>query len=257
MLNYSTASFISILAPATSGAVSGLPDNQTYTFGVRAVDNYNQIDANIEKKTANAGDLTPPLFLGFISSSALSETSLQLVFSRSTETDVSRYSVKLRRTSSGADYAEALSLPQVSSGNITATLINLLPATSYDILVKAIDTSGNLSTNTSALVKSTDITKMVVSWGAATDASPLFEYRVYYSTQSLSGKPFARTDTFPKTLVGGQIVYSNTSLISTTAVSTEISGLTSGTTYYFVVHAVDTSSNEDTNYSQGSALVPN
>ncbi|MBI2060724.1 MAG: pre-peptidase C-terminal domain-containing protein [Nitrospirae bacterium] len=73
-----------------------------------------------------------------------------------------------------------------------------------------------------------------LQWAAANDASPPITYNIYYSTTS-----------------GGQNYSSPT--FSTTNTSYRASGLTNGTTYYFVVRAKDNLAQEDTNTVEKSA----
>jgi formylglycine-generating enzyme required for sulfatase activity len=273
-----------LFAPSTSVQSfilnTNIADNTTYNFAVRAEDSKGAIDTNTKMLTFSIFDLTPPLSPTILGATALNENSINISFSRNLESDVNRYSVRIKPTGSSVPYVENISVANSGTGNISATITGLLGNTEYDIMVHAIDTSGNTSALSSPIVRKTlDLTppaftgitkvskdlslpaspQVKVEWNTTQDAS---EYVVYYSLQSFSGVAQAdlkkNMGVYPKT-VGSQVVYKSPSIAGSqpfTQFTIGGSGLTQGATYYFLVHALDAAGNETNTVAQIPFVVP-
>ena len=245
-------------AGATSEIVGGLAPLTTYYIVVRAEDTSGNEDANLVEvsATTTAGpDLTPPVFGGATGATPLGNTSIQVDWlDASDNVDLPSaiiYNVYVAITPGGQNFAT----PDVTSpaGATSQVVGSLSPGTTYYVVVRAEDTSGNEDANvvevSATTTASGDITPPIfagatgavpidgttiqVNWLEAiddTDPQNAIIYNIYVATVS-GGQNFASPDV---TSVPG-------------AVSEQIGGLTPGATYFFVVRAEDTSGNEETN----------
>jgi hypothetical protein len=199
------------------------------------------------------GDKTPPTFAGVKTVTDTGETGLSVSWDPAFD-DVSPpakivYKVYLSTTVGTFDFTLP---PQATSpaGTTTVLLEGLAAATTYSVLVHAVDEAGNEDANKVHLERSTkDFTPPVfagaksmtptgattadVAWAPATDngtTSDKIKYRVYvtetpgaedYTTPAVTSAPGATTAT--------------------------VTGLLESKTYYAVVRAVDASGNADSN----------
>lgn len=283
-LDFSTALYQTLSNsnyPATqlsTAELSGLAGDRAWTFAVRALDRTSQMETNTTKITKVAGDLQAPIFLGMVSATALDENRISLEFNRSTETDLQLYRLKIRKTSVGGTYSTSTSVNQPSGtpATVTGTITGLEPATNYDILVVAVDSSGNESSNTLATVRATldltpptfsgvsavslspvDGSKTRVSWNPASDSSGIAGYRIFYSTGSLSGCALILNTTLahPRAYANCSAQVAMSSLV-TSASYLNISGLTEGSTYRFLVRAIDNAGNVDPSTAEIAFNIP-
>lgn len=186
-------------------------------------------------------DNTPPAQVTGLSATAVSESQIDLVWDANSELDLDHYNI----------YRDGVKIAEISETSYSDT--GLSPETSYTYEVSAVDTSSNeglLSDQAIATTLSSegDTTppsaptglstkkgapgKLTISWDANSE-SDLAGYRLYRSTSS-----------------GGPYIL----VVDTTSTSYVDSGLVSGTTYYYVITAYDTSGNESTYSTEVSGI---
>ena len=179
-------------------------------------------------------DTTAPSTPAGLSASAVSESQINLSWSASTD-NVAVTGYRVYR--GGA--------PLTTVGNVTTYQNNtgLTASTSYSYTVQAIDAAGNAS-GQSTVATATTLTKptatgtAVLTWDPVTVAN-LSGYRIYYGTASGTYlQPLGQGIS-----VGNVLTYT-------------VTGLTSGTTYYFAVTAVDTSGIESSYSQEVSKTLP-
>ncbi|MEW5937690.1 MAG: hypothetical protein AB1665_07725, partial [Candidatus Thermoplasmatota archaeon] len=189
-------------------------------------------------------DQTPPTFAG-IQSVTDTGTGFSLDLAWLAASDPSTpitYNIYRATTSGGQNFA----VPTASTTALTYTDTGLTLGTTYYYVVRAEDAYGNEDTNTvekfgtptdtqppvfaglQTVTNVGDGVSLDLSWNPATDATPPITYYIYRGTTP-GGENFA-------TPVG-----------STTLLTYRDSGLTEGTTYYYVVRARDGNGYEDTN----------
>jgi hypothetical protein len=81
-----------------------------------------------------------------------------------------------------------------------------------------------------------------LTWGAATGGTPNMNYDIYISTVS-GGEEYSTSFNAPGS-------------IQNPTTTTDVTGLTSGVTYYFVMRAHDGFGNQDRNTVERSAVAP-
>lgn len=274
-LNFGTASSVDVASPLKTVEIAGLTDSTNYSFGVRAIDRFGVSDTNSTTLVRNTGDVTPPVFNGIVSATVLDENNIQMIFNKSTESDVSYYSLRTRQNGA-SNWLENKRVyqNQISGATHTITLDGLTLGTTYDLIIKVVDTSTNESTNASVTTRTTaDLTpptfagvesatgvsgtptSATISWNAATDNSGIKEYRVFYATASMSSLSFANANFTGSTATISGVTITRSAAI-TSGTSLVVSGLNANTTYYFRVHAIDNQNNENANARQNSYSVP-
>jgi hypothetical protein len=260
--NFMVPSFTTSLG-ATSFTVTGLSPNTTYYFVVRAMDEVGNTDGNMVEgsgKTLAPPDPTPPTFGGLESATALSSTEIGLQWSAATDnvTPSSNivYLVYMAITSGGQNFATPSAT--TAPGATTHTITGLSPNTMYYFVVRARDEAGNTDTNTversattlsdggtpptfAGLVSATTLSQTAIelSWDPATDdVTPSSEIIYYIYVAPMSGGQNFTVPTYQT--APGVITYN-------------VTGLSQGLTYYFVVRARDGDNNIDSNTVERSA----
>jgi len=206
-------------------------------------------DILYEMKDANQpvnGDATPPAVPTGLSATADSE-SVTLDWNDNTESDMYFYNV-YRSTTSGSGYSRVNLLFVRDSNYIDTTVAS---DTNYYYVVTAVDMSFNESGNSAevpaavppdttpplaptGLWATTDDSMVSLDWNNNTDHD-LSGYNIYRST--ISGSGYAKI---------------NTSLLTTSGYIDN--AVNNGTAYYYVVTAVDASSNESDDSDEVSAI---
>lgn len=255
--NFTTGSGI------TSFPVTGLSPATTYYFVVRAKDETGNIDSNsveMSATTLSPPDTTAPDFDGIVSVAAVSSTVLDLSWSPAvdniTESPNIVYNIYMSITPGG----ENLASPNFTTGGgaTSYSVTGLSPDTTYYFIVRAKDEAGNIDSNSmerSATtlsppdttapdfggmnsVAAVSATSLNLSWSPAVDnvtASSKIVYNIYRSTRS--GEENLAVPNF--TTASGATSYT-------------VTGLSPGTTYYFIVRAKDEAGNIDDNIVEKS-----
>ncbi|MEC4686472.1 MAG: fibronectin type III domain-containing protein [Nitrospirota bacterium] len=254
--NFTTA------AGATTYSVTGLSSSTTYYFVVRARDEAGNVDTNTVEMSAITLDAIPPTFGGADTAAVVSSTEIDLTWTAATD-DVTLqsnivYLVYMSTTPGGENFLVPPSFT-TAAGATAYTVTGLNPSTTYYFVVRARDEAGNVDTNTvevsATTLTPTDATpptfggagsattvsssQIDLTWTAATDNVTLqsnIVYLVYISTTP-----------------GGENFLTPNYTTAAGATSFSVTGLTTSTTYYFVVRAKDEAGNVDTNTVEVSA----
>lgn len=257
-----TATYTSA-AGATSYAVTGLAQNTTYYFVVRAKDASNNSDTNTTEKNVFLPDVNPPTFSGLSSITGATGTSLQLNWTTATDNVTASSGIIYlicQSTTAGACATTWTTTYTTAAGATTYTVTGLTNSTTYYFIVRAQDAAGNTDTNgveqsgtTSdttpptfaglSTATATSGTSVQLTWSAATDNVTASSGITYLICQSTTAGTCATTWTTTYTSAAGATTYT-------------ITGLTQNTTYYFVVRAQDSSSNIDTNTIEKTVTTP-
>jgi chitodextrinase len=217
---FRNGSLLDTVGNVTTYASTGLAASTTYSYAVRALDAAGNVSG--QSTAANAttpavSDTTAPTTPTGLAATTLSASRIRLSWSASTD-NVAVTGYRVYRN--GAFLA--------TLGNVTTyESAGLGAATTYTYNVDAIDAAGNAS-GTSAAASATTLgpNTATLAWDAVTHLN-LSGYRIYYGTA-------------PGIYL--QPVGSGMSAGSVTSFT--VTGLTSGTRYYFAVTAFDTSNNE-------------
>jgi fibronectin type 3 domain-containing protein len=250
--------FTEIAAPTgTSFSDTGLAASTSYSYRVRAADQAGNTGpfSNISSSTTQvAADTTPPSAPGTLTASAASSTQINLSWGAATD-DVGVTGYRLERCAGAGcnDFAQ-FATPTGTTFSDTA----LMPATSYNYRVRAVDAASNagpFSNSSSATThvppdltppsapqsltaSAVSATQINLSWGAATDDVGVAGYRV----ERCSG---AGCTSFAQIATPTGTTFNDT-------------GLTASTPYSYRVRAVDAAGNVGgpSNNSSASTQAP-
>jgi hypothetical protein len=132
---------------ATSYPVTGLMPGVPYYFLIRAKDESGNIDTNTDVLSI---DLTAPVFAGLTSAIAVSETAIGLTWEPATDDSTPSseivYLIYMATTPGGENFAEPSFI--TSPGVTEYTVRNLMTNRTYYFVVRAIDSEGNVDSNT-------------------------------------------------------------------------------------------------------------
>jgi fibronectin type 3 domain-containing protein len=193
------------------------------------------------------GDVTPPaapISLG----ATPGDAKVSLSWAANTESDLAGYNV-YRSITSGSSYSKVNSALVTTASYTDSTVTN---GTKYFYVVRAVDTSTNSSGNSNEAsatpTAAPDTTPPPVPTGL--NGTP------GNATASLTWSPVSASDLagynlYRGTATGGPYTKVNTSVIGGTSFND--TGLTNGTTYFYVVRSIDTTGNESGNSTQTSA----
>jgi hypothetical protein len=246
------------VAGAMSFYLAGLDSTKTYYVAVRALDPAGNSDSNVVvKSAAPAADTTAPTFAGVMGATPGGASAVQLTWSAATDDDTPSaaivYFVYVKNQLSSFDFSKPVLVTDPGATTVTVPYL-YDPTLVYTFNVRARDAAGNFDMNmatatsragadttppefagcTSAIADSAG--SAVVTWSLATDdgtPQSLIAYDVY-DAKSAAGLSFTK----PVVTVTG--VAGGTGVI-------EVTGLTQGTTWHFVVRARDFVGNEDKN----------
>ncbi len=221
---------------------TGLANDTTYYWVVTALDTTDNESALSNQASATPLDMTPPAPpTGLAANSG--DRSTVLDWSDNGEPDLATYSV-YRSTSAGGPYSPVAS--GVAASTYTDT--GLTNGTTYYWVVTATDTSDNESTYSGeASATPSDITPPAAPQNLAATAS---DGQASLDWDDNSESDLASYSVYRSTTQGSGYTLVTAGLGSSDYVDT---GLTNGTTYYWVVTASDTSANESANSAEASA----
>ena len=234
---------------ASGVGISGYTDNSvnngtTYYYVVSAVDTSDNESGTSNEASATPLDTTPPAApTGLVATAG--DGTVSLDWTDNAEPDLASYNVN-RSVVAGGPYTQVATGGGVSSYTDTG----LINGTTYYYVVTAVDTAGNESANsneTSATPQAPDTTPPAAPTGLAATAG---DGTVSLDWADNAEPDLASYDVRRSTVAGGPY----TQIASGVAVSAYAdNAVTNGTTYYYVVTAVDTSGNESSASNQASA----
>jgi predicted GH43/DUF377 family glycosyl hydrolase len=258
----------------TNFMVTGLTDGIAYYFIVRAEDSVGNEDGNSVELSATPTtpvDDTPPTFAGLISIRDLGTGgSVNLTWNHATDPDTAwsngdpslpiTYNIYYSKASGTQDFQN----PNETTANNFTDIAGLQNGVFYYFVVRAEDSDGNEENNLieKSVIPTTPVDdtppdfgglqfaidagtggKVVLNWLTATDPD---------TTKSNSDPSLpVNYDIFYSTAPGGQDFFSPSA--TTTALTMDVTGLTNGVQYYFVVRARDASGNQETNAVERTA----
>jgi len=260
--NFSSVS-VSTAAGATFATVTGLPEAAKVFVIVRAVDESGNHDNNMHEVSGITLDKTPPTFSGLASATTVG-TTINLAWADATDNvDTAagiKYDIFQSTTPGGENFATPTFTTDLGATSFAVT--NLSVSTKYYFVVRAHDSANNVDVNTieksSTTAASPDVKPPtfaglasatngavstctnLLSWAAATPAcGGTITYSVYRST----APGFAPG-------IGTRIATG----LAGTSFNDDLN-LVTGTTYYYVVRAVETGGLvvEETNTVERSA----
>ncbi len=245
---------VNVPAGQTSVDVTGLSQNTTYYFVVRAVDEAGTEDANsIEKNAKTDADVTPPTFAGANTFVSTAPTSLTVGWAPATDNVTPQnqivYLVYLATSAGGENFLGAPTFT-TAAGATSATLTSgLTQDTPYFVVVRARDAVGRVDANVTELTVSTqkDTTPPTFagaqSVGSATDQS----LRVTWLAATDNVTPQANlTYLVCRTTTNGGCTGNNfttTATVPNGGLNFNFTGLVPSTQYFFVVRARDAYNN--------------
>jgi hypothetical protein len=217
----------------TSYTVTGLSPSAVYYFVVRAKDEKGNTDANRVEGSATTltpPDITAPSFDGLVSTTAVSETRIDLSWRAATDEVTASsnivYLIYLATTSGGQSFATPTFTTAAGATSYSVTGLN--PGASYFFVVRARDEAGNVDTNTveqSATLHFTDLSISNVSSGdgylsfdvqnsgdlAADNVEVFILYEDFYNNQFCESQvvsvPAEESVAVPSIFIGSAISY--------------------------------------------------
>jgi len=231
-----------------SAALSGLPGGTTYTYRAIA-SNSNGTYYGSQQSFVSAGSLSAPSAPSGLVATTVSSSQINLSWTASTSGNPTVYRI-FRSLTSGSGFTKIDSV----SGSLTAYgNVGLSPSTTYYYLVYAVNAAGQSASSNQAnattlsgtvtvpsaptglIATAISSSQINLSWTASTSGSPTV-YRIFRSLTSGAG--FSKIDSVNGTIT----TYANT-------------GLSSSTTYYYLVYAVN-AGGQSAASNQASASTP-
>jgi hypothetical protein len=252
------------LTTAEEAVISGLTNNTAYTFAVRAEDKEGNRETNTVEFTVTPTDSIPPVFEGvnFCLDTGAGDT-IQVGWQAALDNSFPITYEVYTATEYGAEHFDFVSPPYTQGQDVTRHNVQgLTMGQEYFFVAKAKDAAGNYGGSEAAIFPNAGLggyTKCVptdganpvftglasaaatgssgeiqLSWTAATDASAPITYNIYMGTQTVT-------------------VFDAPAYTTENATGVVVTGLTNGTTYYFVVRAMDPGKREEKNTVNRSA----
>jgi hypothetical protein len=257
-----TGTIAGVTAPgASSFTVDSLPDpEQEYYFAVHARDAAGNADTNTAEMSAStAKDTTPPVFGGCVSTASPGATTVTVSWNPARDNTTAAHDIQYNvyAFSQPVDKNTPFGVP-VSSfmGGSTGEVNGLKPKSTFYLVCRAQDKSGNEDTNiayrvvqtlddstppTFAGLLSTTVhaTTADLDWNAATDDQTPDKDIIYIIYQSITANDALNEPAVAKSNPGDTTI--------------TLTGLQPNTTYYWVVRAQDKAGNISTNTAETSA----
>jgi fibronectin type 3 domain-containing protein len=257
--NFATPTFTSARG-ALSYDDTGLAAGATYYYVVRAMDEAGNIDPNSVEIMAST-DTSPPSFGGATGAQAAGSTSITVRWTAATDniTPTSGIVYLVYRSTAPISSANIASITAftAAAGATSYTDSGLTSGAAYYYVVRAKDQAGNIDTNTvqASAITVVDTTPPAFSGatGAATQGSSAIAMGWNAATDSVTSSANMVYLIYRATTSGGQNYSTPTATTAAGATSYTDSGLSAGTTYYYVVRAKDEAGNIDANTVQRSA----
>lgn len=224
---YNGATLVGTTA-STSYDIINLIPNTAHTFKVVAKDLMGNTSIGTSAIISTLADTTAPNEVAGLAATAVTMTSLTLVWNASTSSDIASYDVYNGTTLLG------------NTTNTTYNVSGLTHSTAYTFVVKSKDTYGNASTGSSV-----GVSTAVPDTTPPNDVTNLQAINVAMTSLTLTWTASNSTD------VAFYDVYQGSTLLGNTAsTSYAISNLTASTSYTFTVKAKDGSGNTSTGVSK-------
>ncbi|MEZ4846006.1 MAG: fibronectin type III domain-containing protein [Bdellovibrionota bacterium] len=225
---------VTVMAPTTSRTMSGLTQNTTYMFRVRACDTSNNCSAytsNLSVTTLTAPDTTSPTVPTNLTSPSKTTTTVNLAWTASTDNvGVARYEVQTN--SSGTPVT-------VMAPTTNRTMSGLASSTNYQFRVRSCDAANNCSAYTSNIAVTTNT--------AADTAAPSVPTNLTASNPTSSSIMLNWTASTDNVGVNRYEIRTNSSGTPVTVMAPTtnrvMSGLNASTSYQFQIRACDVANN--------------
>jgi hypothetical protein len=259
------------LPGATSITVNGLLASTTYYVVVRAVDAAGNVDVSIESVVEKSGmsgtDNQAPVFGGCTSATAVDAQSISVTWQPGTDNSTPplqiAYDVFASTTEGGQDFSTPTkTFTATGSDVLTGGLVDgLKSGSTYYVVCRARDLTGNEDKNTFARVATTAVDSMPPTFGGATGVRSIqpTQVQLYWDTPASDDQtPVGQIVyvAYQATTMGGEIVGDAGTPVQTSlpgATSMTITGLQPATQYYWIVRAQDRAGNTETNKAEVSA----
>ncbi|MCM5663188.1 fibronectin type III domain-containing protein [Galbibacter mesophilus] len=213
----------------TSLEIAGLQSNTEYGFSVKAIDgegNESSMSDILTVSTAEEEDTEKPTAPSNVTFSNLTASSVTISWSAATDNEeVVNYEV----------FQDGVSIGK-TEGELSLSVAELTPATTYEFYVVAEDIAGNVSDNSETIAVTTETeedteapttptgleatnitgTSFTLSWSASTDNNEVANYEIFQNSVSVG---------------------------TSTELSFEVTGLEAATSYQYTVQAIDASGN--------------
>ena len=231
---------------------AGLVNGTTYYYVVRAQDTSgNESADSAEVSVAPVDNIAPlpPTALAVSDHPADQGGALDLVWTVSASTDVAGSHV-YRSLTSGTGYVRLTTAPLAGS---TFTDSGLTNGIAYFYVVRAVDSANESADSNEASGAPADNVPPAAPTGVTAADRAADQGGAIVVTWSANAEPdLAGYNLYRSLTSGGSYTKVNAVLLA--GLSFTDTGLTNGTTYFYVVRAVDTSGNESANSAQASAV---
>ena len=216
----------------------------TYYYVVQAVDNASNASANSAQASATPSDSTAPAAPTGLAATA-GDAQVDLDWNDNGESDLAGYDV-YRSTTSGSGYAKLNGSPVANSDYTDNTANN---GTTYYYVVQAVDNANNASANSSQVSATpNDTTPPSAPTGLAATAG---NGQVDLDWNDNNEPDIAGYDVYRSTTSGSGYAKVNAALVTNSAYTD--TGVSNGTTYFYVVQAIDDASNASPDSAEVSA----
>ena len=230
------------LVAVSDYADTGLTNGTTYYYVVRAENTSALESGNSNEASATPIDAPPAAPTGLVATPASAQVSLD--WADNAEPDLAGYNV-YRSTSTGGPYTK-VNGALVTVSNYTDT--GLTNGTTYYYVVRAEDNGTNESGNSSEVSATPAALPPAAPTGLVATAGDL---QISLNWDDNTEPDLAGYNVYRSTATGGQYTKVNGALVTVSDYSD--TGLISGVTYYYVVRAENTSTQESGNSNEASA----